>query len=95
MTVPLPRDRALKVLLAGALNAQLLAAEARRAEQALNPDSMDLHFQGLAWHNKGRTPTLWRKRAAFSIARSPPIPTMLARSLDRRARARSRAQISL
>ena len=35
--------------LAGALNTELVAAEARRAEQAPNPDSMDLHFQGLAW----------------------------------------------
>ena len=34
-----------------------------------------------------------RKRAAFSIARSPPIPTMSTRSLDRRARTRSRAHI--
>ena len=42
--------------LANALNAQLVAAEARRAEQAPNPDSMDLHFQGLAWFNKGFTP---------------------------------------
>ena len=42
--------------LAGALNAQLVAAEARRAEQAPNPDSMDLYFQGLAWLNKGLTP---------------------------------------
>src|SRR5271165_1976954 len=42
--------------LAGALNAELVAAEARRAEQAPNPDSMDLYFQGLAWYNKGRTP---------------------------------------
>ena len=42
--------------LAGALNAQLAAAEARRAEQAPNPDSMDLYFQGLAWLNKGHTP---------------------------------------
>jgi TolB-like protein/class 3 adenylate cyclase len=42
--------------LAGALNAQLLAAEARRSEQAPNPDSMDLYFQGLAWQNKGVTP---------------------------------------
>ena len=39
--------------LAGALNAQLVAAEARRAEQAPNPDSMDLYFQGLAWLFKG------------------------------------------
>jgi TolB-like protein len=42
--------------LAGALNAQLVAAEARRAEQAPTPDSMDLYFQGLAWANKGATP---------------------------------------
>ena len=42
--------------LANALNAQLVAAEARRAEQAPNPDSMDLYFQGLAWLNKGPTP---------------------------------------
>jgi len=42
--------------LAGALNAQLVAAEARRAEQAPNPDSMDLYFQGIAWLNKGLTP---------------------------------------
>ncbi len=41
--------------LAGALNAQLVAAEARRAQQAPNPDSMDLYFQGLAWFNKGIT----------------------------------------
>jgi TolB-like protein/class 3 adenylate cyclase len=42
--------------LASALNAQLIAAEARRAEQAPNPDSMDLYFQGLAWSNRGLTP---------------------------------------
>jgi hypothetical protein len=42
--------------LAGALNAQLVAAEARRAEQAANPDSMDLYFQGLAWLNRGMAP---------------------------------------
>ena len=41
--------------LANALDAQLAAAEARRAEQAPNPDSMDLYFQGLAWFNKGVT----------------------------------------
>ena len=42
--------------LAGALNTELDAAEARRAQQAPNPDSMDLYFQGLAWLNKGHTP---------------------------------------
>jgi TolB-like protein len=42
--------------LASALNAQLVAAEARRAEQTPTPDSMDLYFQGQACLNKGRTP---------------------------------------
>src|SRR5271157_5081913 len=32
--------------LANALNAQFVAAEARRAERSPNPDSMDLYFQG-------------------------------------------------
>src|SRR5271165_4863846 len=51
--------------LAGALNAQLVAAEARRAEQAPNPDSMDLYFQGLAWFNKGITPDNVAKAHGF------------------------------
>ena len=38
--------------LAGALNTELIAAEARRAEQWPNPDSIDLTFQGWAWWNK-------------------------------------------
>ncbi len=42
--------------LAGALNTELIAAEARRAEKAANPDSMDLYFQGIACLNKGYTP---------------------------------------
>lgn len=41
--------------LANALNTELVAAEARRAEKAPNRDSMDLYFQGLAWLNKGLT----------------------------------------
>ena len=42
--------------LAGALNTELIAAEARRAEQAPNPNSMDLYFQGMACLNLGVTP---------------------------------------
>jgi TolB-like protein/Flp pilus assembly protein TadD len=42
--------------LARALNTQLVAAEARRAERAPRPDSMDLYFQGIACANKGITP---------------------------------------
>jgi TolB-like protein/class 3 adenylate cyclase len=55
--------------LASALNAQLAAAEARRAEQAPNSDSMDLYFQGLTWFNKGLTPdNLTRARGFFDRA---------------------------
>jgi TolB-like protein/class 3 adenylate cyclase/Tfp pilus assembly protein PilF len=42
--------------LANALDAQLIAAEARRAENSLHPNSMDLYFQGRARWNKGMTP---------------------------------------
>jgi TolB-like protein/class 3 adenylate cyclase len=42
--------------LANALNTELVAAEARRAERTPNPDSMDLYFQGLAWSLKSLTP---------------------------------------
>jgi TolB-like protein/class 3 adenylate cyclase len=41
--------------LANALDAQLVAAEARRAENSLHPNSMDLFFQGRACWNKGIT----------------------------------------
>ena len=42
--------------LANTLNAQFIAVEARRAERSLNPDVMDLNFQGMACLNKGRPP---------------------------------------
>ena len=42
--------------LANTLNAQFIAAEARRAERSPHPDAIDLCFQGAAWFNKGRTP---------------------------------------
>ncbi len=55
--------------LASSLNAQLVAAEARRAEQAPNPDSIDLNFQGLAWLNKGQAPdTVAQARRFFDRA---------------------------
>ena len=57
--------------LAGALNGQLAAAEARRAEKAPTPNSMDLYFQGLAWFNKGATPdNLAQARSFFDRALS-------------------------
>ncbi|HKN29902.1 MAG TPA: adenylate/guanylate cyclase domain-containing protein [Roseiarcus sp.] len=42
--------------LANTLNTQLVTAEARRAERAPDPDSMDLYFQGSACANKGYSP---------------------------------------
>jgi TolB-like protein len=42
--------------LANALDAELVAAEARRAERSPHPDATDLCFQGAAWLNIGRTP---------------------------------------
>jgi TolB-like protein/predicted Zn-dependent protease len=57
--------------LANALDAQLIDAEARRGEQATNPDSMDLYFQGLAWFNKGLTPeNIAQARGLFDRALS-------------------------
>jgi TolB-like protein/class 3 adenylate cyclase len=41
--------------IANTLNAQLVEVEARRADRAPTPDSLDLYFQGLAWVNKGVT----------------------------------------
>jgi TolB-like protein len=43
--------------LANTLNAQLIAAEARRAEHSLHPDALDLYFQGRARWNRGWTPS--------------------------------------
>ena len=57
--------------LAGALNAELIAAEARRAEQAPSPDSMDCYFQGLAWFNRGMSAdNLAQARSFFARALS-------------------------
>jgi TolB-like protein/class 3 adenylate cyclase len=55
--------------LAGALNTQLVAAEARRAEQSPHPDSMDLYFQGADKMNKGSSPEyLAQARGCFERA---------------------------
>jgi class 3 adenylate cyclase/TolB-like protein len=51
--------------LANQLQSELIAVEARRAERAPNPDSMDLYFQGLALYNRGFTPDLLAKAREF------------------------------
>ena len=79
--------------LANTLDAQLVSAEARRAEQAPNPNSMDLYFQGSACSTRVTPLVMLRKHAAFLTAHSLPTPTMSTRSSDRHGRMRSRAQI--
>ena len=55
--------------LATALEAQIIAAEARRSEGAPDPDAMDLYFQGMASMNMGITPANFaRARALFDRA---------------------------
>jgi TolB-like protein/class 3 adenylate cyclase/Tfp pilus assembly protein PilF len=51
--------------LAGQLDTQLITAEARRAERAPNPDSMDLYFQGMAWRAKGFTPEFLSRASSY------------------------------
>jgi TolB-like protein/class 3 adenylate cyclase/Tfp pilus assembly protein PilF len=55
--------------LASQLGVELMANEARRAERAPAPDSMDLYLQGMAWFNKGRNPAdIDRARGFFERA---------------------------
>jgi len=55
--------------LANQLGTELVAAEARRAEQAPNPNSMDLYFQGMLHANSGATPEyMVRARGLFERA---------------------------
>jgi hypothetical protein len=81
--------------LANALNAQIIAAEARRAEQAPNPDSMDLYFQGLAWFYKGITRDNLAQAQSFFDRALTADPGNVDALGCRRARTRPRAQISL
>ena len=51
--------------LANALDAQLVAVEALRAERSLRPDCLDLVFQGRAWLNKGLIPDYMIKARGY------------------------------
>jgi len=51
--------------LANTLDAELVDAEARRAERSLNPDAMDLVFQGRNWLSKGLTPDQMSRARGF------------------------------
>ncbi|MGY8663941.1 adenylate/guanylate cyclase domain-containing protein [Bradyrhizobium sp. UFLA05-109] len=55
--------------IARTLDNQLIVAEARRAARALNPDAMDLYFQGRHSLSKGLTPEhLTEARSSFELA---------------------------
>jgi TolB-like protein/class 3 adenylate cyclase len=55
--------------LANALDTQLAEAEAGRRERSLDPNAMDLYFQGRAWANRGPTrECMARARAFFKLA---------------------------
>jgi TolB-like protein/class 3 adenylate cyclase len=51
--------------LANTLDAQFIAAEARRAERSVHPDAMDLYFQGAAWYHKGVIPEYMAQARGF------------------------------
>jgi len=51
--------------LANALDAELIAAEARRAEHSVRPDAMDLVFQGRSWFNRGLIPDYMTQARRF------------------------------
>lgn len=53
--------------LANTLNAELIKAEARRAERSPRPDAMDLYFQGRAFINKGVTPAFMAQARDFFV----------------------------
>ena len=54
--------------LANQLRAELIDAEAVRAEREPNPDSLDYYFRGVATFNKGRLENLARARELFEKA---------------------------
>jgi TolB-like protein/Tfp pilus assembly protein PilF len=51
--------------LANTLNAELIKAEAQRAERSPHPDAMDLYFQGRACQNRGITPAFLAQAREF------------------------------
>jgi TolB-like protein len=54
--------------LANQLRAEVMAAEAERAEHEPNPDSLDYYFRGVAAFNKGRLDFVEKARGLFDTA---------------------------
>src|SRR6516162_1060129 len=79
--------------LANQLQAELIGAEARRAEKTPNPDSVDLYFQGLAMLNRGFSADLLTQsarlfRAGARIGPGQCRRTRAGRNCGRRGRLR-------
>ena len=72
--------------LADTLNAELINAEARRAERSPRPDAMDLYFQGRACINKGVTRTFMAQARDFFMR-----PLRLIRAMSKRRSLRPRS----
>jgi TolB-like protein len=73
--------------LARQLDAELVAAEARHAERAPDPDAMDLYFQGTACWHKGLSPEILSQargyfERALASARSRQCRSATRRGLD-------------
>ena len=54
--------------LANQLRPELLAAEAKRAETVVDPDFVDLYFQGIQWFSRGGPDNIERARGYFERA---------------------------
>ena len=70
--------------LANALNAQLIIAEARRADRTPSPDSIDLYFQGMSAYNRDSTPD--RLSEVACVVRAGSCPRSRQRRCDCRRR---------
>ena len=67
-------DSHLEMLIEEKIRTGMTPAEAHRAERILNPDSMELFFQGLAWLNKGINPENMARARGFLSALWRSIP---------------------
>jgi TolB-like protein len=68
--------------LANTLNAELVAAKARRAERSPHPDATDLCFQAAAWVDRAEPPSTWHELATLLNGRWRSIRETLRRWSD-------------
>ncbi|MFK4727737.1 TolB-like protein/Flp pilus assembly protein TadD [Bradyrhizobium niftali] len=68
--------------LANTLDAELIGAEARRAERSSSPDAMDLYFQGRALENRGTTPAFMAQAKSLFVRALSLDPTNLEAAVE-------------